>query len=409
MQLDTRRDWLLRTASLATGACLVSPSLLRSAPAPAFPVAVGRCKTYDPSELLPALTKLFDQLGGLGRLVKGKTVAIKINLTGAPTSRLGHHPLGDTHYTNPQVIAATVHLMGRAGATRIRVVESASRSSDALSETLFQANWEPRDIVSAAPKVEFVNTNSRGSAKKYSHFKVPYGGYLYPSWELNQAYEECDVFVSLAKLKEHETTGITLSMKNCFGMTPCSVYGADAGIEDPNESPRGGRSMLHSGNRQPAKNAAPEKDTTTPRTPGYRVPRAVTDLIGARPIHLAIIEGIRTMSGGEGPWAPKFPSAIQPGVLVAGTNPVNTDAVAMSVMGYDPMADRGTAPFETSVRQGPIDNMLRLAEDAGLGTRDLKRIEVVGTPIKEALFDFAAVDRAQIAANGGVVPDIPRR
>jgi hypothetical protein len=26
-----------------------------------------------------------------------------------------------------------------------------------------------------------------------------------------------------------------------------------------------------------------------------------------------------------------------------------------------------------------------------LGTRDLKRIELIGTPLKEALFDFAAI------------------
>jgi len=78
-------------------------------------VAVSKCKDYG-AELLPTLTRMFDQLGGLGRLVKGKTVAVKINLTGAPSYRLAHQPLGDTHYTSPQVIAATVHLMGRAGA-----------------------------------------------------------------------------------------------------------------------------------------------------------------------------------------------------------------------------------------------------------------------------------------------------
>src|ERR1035438_3053367 len=86
------------------------------------PVAVSRCKTYNPSELLPALATMFDQLGGLGRLVKGKTVAIKINLTGAVTYRLGYLPLEDTHYTNPYVIAAVAHLMGKAGARRIRIL-----------------------------------------------------------------------------------------------------------------------------------------------------------------------------------------------------------------------------------------------------------------------------------------------
>ena len=49
---------------------------------------------------------------------------------------------------------------------------------------------------------------------------------------------------------------------------------------------------------------------------------------------------------------------------------------------FDPMADRGTPPFET------CDSTLRLAEEAGLGTRDLKRIEVVGTPIEQAMFRF---------------------
>ena len=41
---------------------------------------------------------MFDKLGGLGRLVKGKTVAIKLNFNGGATVRLGHYPLGDTHW-----------------------------------------------------------------------------------------------------------------------------------------------------------------------------------------------------------------------------------------------------------------------------------------------------------------------
>jgi hypothetical protein len=51
-------------------------------------------------------------------------------------------------------------------------------------------------------------------------------------------------------------------------------------------------------------------------------------------------------------------------------------------MGFDPMADRGTAPFETA------DNMLRLAEHLGVGTRDLSRIEVAGPPIQKVRVDF---------------------
>ena len=51
-------------------------------------------------------------------------------------------------------------------------------------------------------------------------------------------------------------------------------------------------------------------------------------------------------------------------------------------MGFDPMADRGVAPFEDS------DNMLRLAEELGVGTRDLRKIEVAGLQIAGARFDM---------------------
>ena len=77
-----------------------------------------------------------------------------------------------------------------------------------------------------------------------------------------------------------------------------------------------------------------------------------------------------------------------PGVLLAGTNCVTTDAVGTALMGFDPMADRGTAPFETS------DNTMRLAEEFGVGTRDLSRIEVIGTPIREAVFRMRDVPPA---------------
>jgi uncharacterized protein (DUF362 family) len=380
----SRREVLKKmgSAAIAVGAYWTVPSLLAST-APAAPVAVAKCRTYDPTVLVPTLDRMFDQLGGLKRIVNGKTVAIKINLTGAPNYRVGYLPLGDTHYTNPQLITTAVHLMGRAGARRIRILESPWSSAYPLQETLLQADCDPRDMESAAPHVEFENTNFLGQGKKYSRLVVPFGGYLFPAYDLNHSYNDCDVFVSMAKLKEHETTGITLSMKNCFGITPCSIYGASAGVDDPDENPKGGRGLLHGGHRQPSKIAPSEKDPTTPREGGYRVPRVVVDLVAARPIDLQIVDGIKSLSGGEGPWAPGI-APVQPGLLIAGTNPVATDAVCMAVMGLDPMADRGTHPFETS------DNMLRLAEQAGLGTRDLSRIEVVGARVKDVVFNYAA-------------------
>jgi uncharacterized protein (DUF362 family) len=162
-----------------------------------------------------------------------------------------------------------------------------------------------------------------------------------------------------------------------------TIYGADAGIDEPARVAGGSRSMLHDGGRQPSKSALPENDPGSSREPGYRVPRVTVDLALARPIHLAIIDGISTAAGGEGPWV-RHCRPVHAGLLIAGTNPVTTDAVSTALMGFDPMAVRGTAPFEG------CDSTLKLAEDAGLGTRDLRRIEVIGVPISKAKVDFRA-------------------
>jgi hypothetical protein len=110
------------------------------------------------------------------------------------------------------------------------------------------------------------------------------------------------------------------------------------------------------------------------------------DLVGARPIDLAIIDGIETQTAAEGaapaPGSARKIHLVTPGILVAGFNAVCTDAVAMALMGLDPGADRGTPPFEN------CDSTLRLAEDAGIGTRDLGKIEIVGPPLERLRFPF---------------------
>ncbi len=369
------------------GWCLAPHGLSLGKTAPSAPVSIAKCGTYD-AEIIPTLDRMFDQLGGLERLVKGRTVAIKLNLTGGATQRLGYVPLGNSHWVHPNVVGATVHLLGKAGAHRIRLLESPWSTAEPLEEFLLQANWEPRDIIRAASGVEFENTNFIGKAKQYSRFWVRGGGHMFKAFDLNHSYEDCDVFVSLAKLKEHATAGVTLSMKNCFGITPCTIYGEGAGEDQPSLTPRGGRRMFHDGFREPSRSSVPESDPKRSREGGHRVPRIVADLVAARPVDLAIIDGIESMSGGEGPWIRNC-AYVRPGVLIAGTNCVTTDAVGTAVMGFDPMADRGTAPFET------CDSTLRLAEEHGIGTRDLRRIEVVGTSIHEARFDFRSPRRTQ--------------
>jgi uncharacterized protein (DUF362 family) len=373
----TRRE-LVASAGWAVMSGLL-PRAGKAINAPAAPVALARCRSYD-GELLPTLARMFDQVGGLGRLVKNKTVAIKINLTGDPDARVGYIPIGSTTWTHPSVIAATVHLIGKAGARRIRLLESPWKSVEPVEEYMTSAGWDPAMFTSAAANVEFENTNFLGSGKEYTRFPVPHGGHLFPAFDLNHSYADCDVFVSIGKMKEHLTAGITLSMKNCFGITPCTIYGDGAPEKEPGLLPRGGRFPIHTGYRQPSKSSPQEIDPNSPREGGYRVPRCVADLVAARPVHLAIIDGIEAQTGGEG--IGRNTRHVTPQVLVAGTNAVSVDAVGAAVMGFDPMADRGRAPFEF------CDSTLRLAEGLGVGTRDLKRIEVIGERIADVVFDY---------------------
>ena len=382
----TRREFLGSAALAAAGATLVPSALASALKAPASRVAIGRCMEYD-RQVTDVLSSMFDQLGGIGKLVNGKTVAIKLNMTGPTSMKMGSVPLEKAQWVNPQVIGALVTLLGNAGARRVRLLESAPIGVKPLQDFMIDAGWRPQDFAAAAKSVEFENTNFLGSGKSYARFMVPGGGLMYAGYDLNHSYRDTDVFISLAKLKEHRTAGVTLSMKNCFGITPCTIYSDHPGPDEPDIVPVSYRAPMHSGSRTPPKSAPQPVAQST--DPGFRVPRIVADLVASRPIHLAVIDGIYTMTAGELPYQRSDHSyinqAIHPGLLIAGMNCVSTDAVATAVMGFDPMADRGTPPFET------CDSTLRLAEGKGVGTRDLNRIEVAGLSIAKAQYKFPAL------------------
>jgi hypothetical protein len=112
------------------------------------------------------------------------------------------------------------------------------------------------------------------------------------------------------------------------------------------------------------------------------MPRVISDLVAALPIHLSIIDGIESIAGAELPRATT--RTVKPGLLIAGMNPVCTDTVAAAVMGYNPRASRGEPGFPK------CDNQLVLAEQRGLGTCDLKRIDVRGVSIEQAMYKYDA-------------------
>jgi len=389
-KLASRRSFLSRGLLLAMGAPVAwkfgsvleaADSVSRSVGDPKSAgqsaVAIVACRGYG-AQIQPALAKAFDLLGGVGSLVKNKTVTVKLNLTGTDFSNFLDRPVGETFMTHYDTVAALGSLLFAAGAKRIRFVESTTSRAN-LADTLSLADWDLKRLQTLGA-VEFENTRNLGTGKSYSHLTVPGPGHMFSSFDFNRAYGDTDVVVSMAKLKNHLTAGVTLSMKNLFGITPNALYGSAAGSEDATE----GRGELHSPEKK--LKLPGQKAGITSIEPGWRVPRIVADICAARPIHLAIIDGITSVSGGEGPWCQnagpmKFTT---PGVLIVGRNPVATDAVGTAVMGYgNPRAAKGTKPFEF------CDNHLLLAEQAGVGTADLNQIEVRGMTLEKARYPYA--------------------
>lgn len=347
-------------------------------------VALLACTSYEVAALKEVYARGFDLLGGAGRLLKGKTVTIKLNLTGTSNRPVFNRPPGYSYMTHFHTVAALAAVLFREGARRLRLVES-TNSRAGLEQTLRFLDWD-LPALSALGPVEYENTRNLGAGREYATLKVSGGGYMFSSFQVNHSYADTDVFISLAKLKDHATTGVTLSMKNLFGITPNSLYGDQAISEEATA----GRGRLHGPGllETPADAAKIQLPGLKkgyldyPRDSGFRVPHTVADICAARPVEVAIVEGITTMTNAEGWWCGEV-GYTEPGVLLMGLDPVATDAVAMSVMGYpNPRAARGVLPFQQCA------NHLLLAEQAGVGTAELSQIEVLGRTLQESLHPF---------------------
>jgi uncharacterized protein (DUF362 family) len=393
----SRRDWIA-TSGLAAG--LIGASRAGAVPspaasAPALPVSVAKVPDYN-RDFVEQFRTMFDQIGGIGSRVRGKTVAIKLNLTGGDQFE-GYTP-GDTHWVHPKVVGAVVATLGQLGAKRIRLLEgyNGRKRNSRLEDKLLSGGWDVTALRNAAPLVEFEDTDQE-QGRPYSTFKVKSKPYVFPAFNMNRSYEDCDFFVSMGKMKNHEEMGITLSIKNMFGVTPTALYG-------------GRERVFHYGQVQAPSGAPAEIDPKSNRYEGWRLPRILVDIIGARPVDLAILDGVVSMVGGEGPWV-LGSKPIKPGLLVVGHNCVNTDTVGMATMGYNPRAGRHEAPYRlykhpTSHPPEQLtppdetfqyaDNMMLLAEAVGIGSADLSRIDVRGVPIKQAMVDYEAFWKNQI-------------
>ncbi len=338
-------------------------------------VALARARAYG-AEAAGAMRQAFDLLGGIGPLVRGKTVAVKVNLTGWPFQWIGGRSPGETYVTHGDTALALAQVLSEQGARRIRFVESQGVALP-LEQVVAAAGWDVRALQALAG-VEFENTRNLGLGAQYARLAVPGGGRAFSYFDVNHSYADADVLVSLCKMKEHATAaGVTLSMKNLFGITPNSLYGSEGAGEDK----LGYRGPIHGRAEGWVRPLPGEKPGLENEVVGVRVPRTIVDENLARPVHLAIVDGITTIRGGEGWWNAGV-SPIAPGVVVAGFGALSTDAVATAVMGFDARAPHYTAPFETR------ENHFLIAEEAGLGTADVSRIEVRGLRIADVRTPF---------------------
>jgi uncharacterized protein (DUF362 family) len=320
-------------------------------PPPLFQVAIAQAASYDRQLVRQGVQTLLDGLGGLGDVISpGDRVAIKTNLTGgtgaAPLP--GVSPI-ESYVTHPEVVRALGELLRDAGAGQLFIVE-------AVYEWGSYTLWGYEDVA-AALGATLIDLNVPHPYGDFISAPVGEGWFVYPAYSMNPILHEVDVFVSVAKMKCHWSCGLTLSLKNLIGLLPVSRYRC--------ASDHGHRSDLHGcdGNFR------------------TRLPGVIVDLARARSIHLALIDGIKTVEAGEGPWINTM-APVEPGVLIAGKNPVATDGVAAAVMGFDPAATYPSAPFVRA------DNHLSLASGAGLGPHRLDEIEVVGTPIDDVRHEF---------------------
>ena len=311
-------------------------------------VAIARAATYDRKLVRQQVQSMLDNLGGLKDIIQtGSKVVIKTNLTGGNNF---NPPSGFTaitsYVTHPEVVRAVAELARDAGAGQIYIVE-------AVYDPGSYANWGYTDIIKDL-NATLIDLNSADPYPDFVDVSLPNKGYFFDKFTCNRILQEADTFISVAKMKCHYNAGITLSMKNLVGMVPVTKYRASQADW--------WRSALHSG------------DTKS------RLPRIILDLNRARPIHLAVIDGIMTAEGGEAPRGSFKP--VQPGVLVAGKNPLATDAVAAAVMSFDPTVEPPNSPFLRG------DNYLNLAASLGLGTNRLEEIEVFGEKIDEVKYKF---------------------
>ncbi len=191
--------------------------------------------------------------------------------------------------THPVLVASTLEAFRSLGARRVRIAEGPGHR---------RMTW---DMAAAAgffqsiAGFERLFTDLNVDDVKLARLRSPFSSLseLY----LPQTVFDCDLLVSLPKMKTHHWTGATLSMKNLFGVVPGAVYGWP-------------KNILH----------------------WAGIDECIADLHFLFPRQFSIVDGIEAMEG-NGPvlGTPKWA-----GVIVAGGHAPTVDATCCRIMQIDP-------------------------------------------------------------------------
>jgi uncharacterized protein (DUF362 family) len=240
-------------------------------------VAVLRCDRY---ERAPQVVEHGLQL--VRPPVKGKRVLLKPNLVEySPAVPINTHPM---------LIAAVIDALYRLGASSVIVAEGPGHIRDTdllLHESGLGAQLE------MFKRASFVDLNFDSVSRVVTGTRLTQ---LEELW-LPTTIQSADVVISMPKIKTHHWAGVTLSLKNSFGILPGSIYGWP-------------KNVLH----------------------WQGIENSIVELAVSVPIHFVIADGIEAMEGN----GPLHGPMRRLGCLVFADDPVAADATCCRLMRIDP-------------------------------------------------------------------------
>lgn len=277
----TRRDVLVGTGGLFAASAAGSWLWNRTEHFRTARVFVARSDSYGP-HLVDVLRRGLQELGVGKAIIRGRSVLLKPNLV-EPTVAAPHVN------THPAFVRAAAEVFRGWDAREVFVAEGQGHCRD----TTFVLEQSGLEQVLDDDRIAFVDLNyddvysvtNRQGFTKLARLYLP------------QALRRADFVVSLPKMKTHHWAGVTLSMKNLFGVMPGVCYGWPKNV------------LHHAG-----------------------ISQSILDINAAVRPNLAIVDGIVGMEG-DGPimGTPK-PAHL----VVMGTNLPAVDATCARLMGFDP-------------------------------------------------------------------------